>query len=81
MCTDSSSTGTERGRKSRKRKAACPLTEFQVSALKKRYEKNAYIKGEEKESMSRSLGVDRLRIQYWFRRRREKERKKANDSR
>ena len=81
MSTDSSSTSTEHGRKSRKRKAICPLTEFQVSALKKRYEENPYIKGEEKESMSKSLGLDRLRIENWFKKRRENERKKANDSR
>ena len=81
MSTDSSSTGTEHVRKSRKRKAYCPLTEFQVSALRKRYEKNPYIEGEEKESMSRNLGIDRISIEYWFKRRREVERKKAKDTR
>ena len=80
MFTESSSTGNGHGRKSRKRKIPCSLTEFQVSALQKRYEKNPYIERDEKDSMSRNLGIDRTSIEYWFSRRREKERKKANDT-
>ena len=77
MTTDCSRTmsDTEQERISRKRPISTLLTEFQLSELKKRYKMSPYIKGEEKKTMARNLGITLTRIENWFRTRRKNEEK------
>ena len=61
----------------RKRTLSSRLSEFQLSELTKRYKLDPYIKGAEKELMSRHLGITPSRVQIWFSERRKKERKES----
>ena len=66
----------EHQRISCKRLASERFSNYQSSELRKRYKLFPYIEGEEKEEMSKRLGMTLLQIQDWFSKRRMVERNK-----
>ena len=65
-----------------KRKLRSSFTDYQLSELTKRFKASPYIKGQEKKSMARNLGLSTQSIRLWFsheRERLQREAKKTNE--
>ena len=58
-----------------KKSRRTPLTEYQRSELMKRYERDPFIRGKERELLSRNLGLSERRVMGWFIGRRRLDRK------
>ena len=49
-----------------KRRTSSQFTDYQLSALKKRFKSDQYIKGKEKILLAKNLGISPTAVRIWF---------------
>ena len=69
----------EYGAVPRKRARPFHFTEYQLSAMEKKFKKDPHIKGIEKKLMAKNLGITPIALANWFSAQRYLERKLANE--